>query len=535
MENAAISLKNIASSTARPQTTLEAPSTLDDHTRGDIPTLNDANSMSHISPSPDSPMAPSEDEPKGDPGVHVVFCDIGGSSEIAGELGVKSLKVTTTEPPFRGAVMNNLTQQALAELQTQIGSGLCSNNNPRSAESARRAVKSLGHGSNSATFYVHGIVLTLLWAEEAGYMSVEFRDRQWLQDMLSTQQLGDYFEDLEKDVLLFTHMRRPHMTEQQSESQFDLAALDTQIELANAVSAHPITTYPSQTEARADRMRISDIRILDEIAKAGDTPDKYGFRPKVCYGRAGECQMKDFKGQMIVRGDSTTGPGTTVIGQSEDAELIRLLKCTVTSTSRRGPLSKQRRTTMDQARPTGRHFHQELIPTLLNWGEIHVIMVGSKYFCACIRHGKYGDKDSYVSAVIADRCFKEWKKFDDNAENVSTAEAEAKMDELEDFCRWWRAKLIKHRPELFQTFKVAVRFDIGISKIGADAQFFINEMPRWSGADFMSSFMDFSYPYDEICQAIGQKFAVECGSIIEAERQEMKDGSMSDSDSYGDA
>ncbi|KAF4970024.1 hypothetical protein FSARC_2841 [Fusarium sarcochroum] len=534
IQNAAKSLSNIASSAPDPQTSFEAPRTLASHTQADTAGMNDSDSLYSFpsipsSPSRESLVAPPEDGSQGVPGVHVVFCDMTQFEDIAKDRGFRSLTVNPRDPFFRGSVMNSLTQQTLSELQRKAGRGLCSNlSEPMVVDESRAGIWP-ENSPNSATVHVHAIVLTLLWAKHQGSISVEFHDRDWLEDMLRKHSLEDYLEAFGKQVLLFTPMRRLHMTESQLGSDFNPAALDAAIEHANARSEHEIKSYPSRSEAQADRTRTSDMRLLEEVAK--HAPEKFSFRPRLCYGKAGECQMKGFEGQVIERCDSTTSPGMTVIYESDDVRLNGTLECN-SGYFRRTDKFSTRRITGSYRKD--RYFHQELIPTLLNWGEIHVIMVGSEYFCACIRHGKYGDKDSFVSAVIADRCFKEWKRFDENVENVTTAEAEAKVKELEEFCRWWRDELIKRKPEVFETFKVAVRFDIGISKIGADAQFFINEMPRWPGADFMSFFMDFSYPYDEICQAIGQKFAAEYESIVAGESEEMKDETMSDSDLYGD-
>ncbi|KAJ3538354.1 hypothetical protein NM208_g5938 [Fusarium decemcellulare] len=120
---------------------------------------------------------------------------------------------------------------------------------------------------------------------------------------------------------------------------------------------------------------------------------------------------------------------------------------------------------------------------------------------------------------------RDWTAF--GGGNKTEAAAKAKLQELHSFVSYTRKQLLRRAPDKFETLKVAVRFDIGLSP---DGRFFVHEVTRWTGADFYASYPGISIPYDRASRLVGKKFAVEYGSVLEEADEEADEDEDEDED-----
>ncbi|KAF5698339.1 hypothetical protein FMUND_15123 [Fusarium mundagurra] len=439
------------------------------------------------------------------PEVHVVLCAIGDpkSQSLRGEHGVRSIDITPTDD-FQGLLLDTLDTEFYEKLEEDAGVGLCFNTGAKLYEEAAINQQELPTGPDAVRVTVHGIVITLLWAQYTGRITVEFKSWEWLQQKVKEGTIGAYLGNFKQDAILFTHMRRPHLSEESVDHRFDVASLNDQVRRANLVFSNSISRYPSPEEDDADMCQLPDARILDAIASDETTPPEFSFRPRVCYSLSRECTMRDFRGMMIVRGSSSTGPGDTLTGSSDDPELTALPKCHTNynhGTDNSGNV----------------YFHQELRKSVTDWGEVSVFMVGDTIFSMAMSRGIWTDPDSHHSGFTADRCLTNWRKINRRAQNATREEARHKEAELRRFAIFQRQELLKRKPREFESLKVAVRLDIGISEVTKDGLFFVTNLARWPGADMLSAWQEGSQPYDSIFEAVGNKFALECGRLMERE------------------
>ncbi|KAF5637138.1 hypothetical protein F52700_4875 [Fusarium sp. NRRL 52700] len=260
-------------------------------------------------------------------------------------------------------------------------------------------------------------------------------------------------------------------------------------------------------EDNADMCQLPDARILDAIAGDDTTPPEFSFRPRVCYCQSRECNMQGYRGEIIVRGSSSTGPGDIRTGSSDDPELTELLRCHTNYSH-----------SMDHSGKV--HFYQELRKSVADWGEVSVFMVGDTIFSVAMSRGIWTDPDDHHSSFTADRYLTNWSKINRSAQNATREEAHRKEAELRRFAIFQRRELLKRQPQEFESLKVAVRLDIGISEATKDGLFFVINVARWPGADMLSAWQVGSQPYDSIFEAVGKKFALESGRLVECEEHE---------------
>ncbi|CZR49556.1 uncharacterized protein FPRO_15915 [Fusarium proliferatum ET1] len=395
---------------------------------------------------------------------------------------------TLSPSPFAGLLLDTLDVEFYNKLEEEPGVGLCYNAGAKHYEEAEMNDEELPTGPDAVRVTVHGIAITLLWAQYAGRFSR-------LSSRAGTGCSG----------------RRPHLSEESVDHRFDVASLNDQIRRANLVFPNDISRYPTPEEDDADMCQLPDVKILDAIAGDETTPPEFSFRPQVCYCQSRECTMGDYRGRMIVRGSSSTGPGDTRTGSSDDPKLTELLKC---------------HTNYNQGTyHSGKvYFHQELRNSVADWGEVSVFMVGDTIFSMAMSRGVWTNPDDHHSSFTADRCLTNWSKINRGAQNATREEAYRKEAELRRFAIFQRQELLKRKPREFESLKVAVRLDIGISEFTKHGLFFGTNVARWPGADMLSAWQVGSQPYDSMFEAVGNKFALECGRLTEREEREERDG-----------
>lgn len=474
--------------------------------------------------------APLPSNKSGDhPGVHVVLCAIGDpeSQTLDGEHGVRSIDVTPTDD-FQGLLLDTLDVEFYKKLEEDAGVGLCFNAGAKHYEEAEKSGGEIPTGPDAVRVTVHGIAITLLWAQYAGHITVEFKSWDWLQRKVKGGTIGAYLGNLEQDAILLTHMRRPHLSEESVDHRFDVASLNDQIRRANLVFPNNISRYPSPEEDDADMCQLPDVKILDAIASDETTPPEFSFRPQVCYCQSQECTMRDYQGRIIVRGSFSTGPGDTRTGSSDDPELTELLKCHTNYNHGTDHAGKV-------------YFHQELRESVSDWGEVSVFMVGDTIFSMAMSRGVWTNPDDHHSGFTADRCLTNWSKINRSAQNATREEAYRKEAELRRFAIFQQQELLKRKPREFESLKVAVRLDIGISEVTKHGLFFVTNVARWPGADMLSAWQAGSQPYDSIFEAVGNRFALECGRLTERDghdghegHQEAEEGNDPDGSDFTD-
>ncbi|KAF5638949.1 uncharacterized protein FTJAE_5020 [Fusarium tjaetaba] len=446
------------------------------------------------------------------PEVHIVLCAIGDpeSQSLYGEHGVRSIDVTPTDD-FQGLLLDTLDVEFYEKLEEEAGVGLCYNTGIKAYEEAEANGEELPEGPDTSRVTVHGIVITLLWAQYTGRITVEFKSWEWLQQKVKEGTIGAYLGNFKQDAILFTHMRRPHLSEESVDHQFDVASLNDQIRRANLVFPNNISRYPSPEEDDADMCQLPDARILDVIASDETTPPEFRFRPRVCYSQSRDCTMRGYRGKIIVRGSSSTGPGDIQIGLSDDPKLTKLLKCHTNYNH-------------GTDHSANMYFHQELKESVADWGEASVFMVGDTIFSMAMSRGIWTDPDAHHSGFTADRCLTNWHKINRSAQNATRDEARRKEGELRRFAIFQRQELLKRKPREFESLKVSVRLDIGISDATKHGLFFVTNVARWPGADMLSAWQEGSQPYDSIFEAVGTKFALECGRLMQRDESEEDEG-----------
>ncbi|KAF5578855.1 hypothetical protein FPCIR_11398 [Fusarium pseudocircinatum] len=427
-----------------------------------------------------------------------------GDVTLSGEHGVRSIDVTPTDY-FQGLLLDTLDVVFYKKLEEEAGVGLCCNIGAKNYEGAEFSGEELPTGPDAVRVAVHGIVITLLWAQLTGRITVEFRSREWLQQKVKDRTIGSYLGDFREYAILFTHMRRPHHSEDSIDHEFDFASLHDQVKRAKLIFSNNISCYPSPEEDDADMCQLPDARILDAIANDDTTPPEFRFRPRVCYCQSRECDMQDYRGDVIVRGSSSTGPCDIRTDSSDEPEL--LLRCHANynhSTDHSGKV----------------YFHQELRKSVADWGEVSVFIVGDTIFSMAMSRGIWTDPDAHHSGFTADRCLTNWSKINCCAQNATREETHRKEADLRRFAVFQQQEFLKRKPREFKSLKVAVRLDIGISETTKHSLFFVINVARWPGADVLSAWLVGSQPYDSIFKAVGKKFALECGRLEEREEFE---------------
>ncbi|KAF4946691.1 hypothetical protein FSARC_14129 [Fusarium sarcochroum] len=323
--------------------------------------------------------------PGGKPGVRLVFCMLGKPRSLECELGMKSIEIFVKNP-HKSSMLDHVTSDQLEAIQMTLGHGMC-------------------WKKDFDNYLVQNVILTMLWAQYTGRMTVEFCDWDDLLELVNNKPLIPHNEP-NQHVVILHYKQQPHWTESMEihDEWSKSCALDqfnTKVSSVVAGSAGRITCYPSMGEMIAYLSASSDVRILDAIAAAEDTPEKYRFRPRVCYGDEEGCSLGDYRGEILVHGGSMNmKPIVCYTGKHNDADLVSLLDCdaTTASVNKRKRGSRPVKACNRRAEGTN-YFHQELVPTLRTWGEAIILIFGNKIVARVISTGTMGTDEHYVSAL----------------------------------------------------------------------------------------------------------------------------------------
>ncbi|RSL87155.1 hypothetical protein CDV31_016302 [Fusarium ambrosium] len=475
--------------------------------------------------SPPGLEADLEEELEGEPGVHVIFCSIGTPEDLSDEQGARSNLVVPTDP-HKGEMMTSMASEDWEKLEEDVGPGMCSNAGKKRTEEAKdNPLLETPTGPDAVSVWVHTVLVALLWARTTGRISLECHDWGWLATKLQDGSLVSHIQLLDKPVVVFTHMRRPHWRAENWKEECNTDRLYALVKRASG--KHKVRCYPAQDEVIADCGREFDVRALDAIAK--EAPANFSWRPRVCYGEPGPCKMAGYRGDMFVLAPSDTGPGQTYHGPADSPELLRLLGCqpqsndmTIRPSPRSIPRGKNRQSTFAAANrvaTVGKHIHLEKPASLESFGEIYVIMIDGKvtHKIITVNEGCKEPKDPYRSGLDPVRTFKDWTSY--GHDEVTDDQAKAKGAELDEFCTYMYNGLIRYDPVNFETLKHGLKMDVGMSEPSPDGKFFVLGLGRWPGADLYAPYPGTTAPYDEIPRALGKLFARKFGFKIPPPRE----------------
>lgn len=469
---------------------------------------------------------------EGDPDLHVLFCPIGTPKHLRDDQnGVRCIQVIPGDR-HSGSMLTSV-EDKWGVMEQDLGPGMVfhvgldrlSSPEPDALEPT---------GADARAVWAHSVVAAILWAETKSYISAEFHSWEWFDKKIRARILDEHLERHGKPLLIFLHLRRPHWREKNSDIWADINYLYGF--LATSSFNPGVRFYPNIKEVLADCDREWGMRALEAVAKKA--PPAFSWRPKVCFGDQPCSMPRDNK--VLIRRGSKTGPGTTFHGDWDDPSIVRLLpaRCqeSFQDSSPATPLRRRsgRVPLLSEASEAGEEtstFHQELVSTLETWGEIVVFMVGEKILYTLMVTDECTD-DAYRAALTADTCLKDWRKY--GGPIVTDDEAEAKEEELHEFCRWWRSKLLDHDKERFESLEVGVRLDIGISEASPDGKFFIHEVTRWTGADFYASHPGTSPPYDYVPRQLGIAFGQQFASWREGPDDEAEEEAVEETEAEED-
>ncbi|EEU36124.1 uncharacterized protein NECHADRAFT_87218 [Fusarium vanettenii 77-13-4] len=149
--------------------------------------------------------------------------------------------------------------------------------------------------------------------------------------------------------------------------------------------------------------------------------------------------------------------------------------------------------------PRARWFHMEYVPTFKTVGEYRVHLCGDN--AVSIGISKFV-RDKLEVRSVSDDDFAWFSK--------SQEEQQKKRQELCDFARYQRKKLLEqpNADKAFESLRVGVRIDIGVSEESPEGRFFGLELTRWWNANHMPAFV-LPDPYTEASLKYGRALAME--------------------------
>nr|RBQ90378.1 hypothetical protein FVER53263_08631 [Fusarium verticillioides] len=449
-----------------------------------------------------------------EPGVHVIFVAISHHNDIGEEGHECRIPCDPALGSFEaGDVLGSLTPQRLQELEVDLGSGLVSNIGPketqknglvdltgRIARSQKFKPKLIQPVWNDRVVVLHQQVLTMLCAERTQRVTVEYCTLDWIMRLIEEggNSLADQFCDHNRPIVFYIPLD-PKDWSLHPKVRSLYEAIDALQHLFNNVSV-----YPAYHESWNYGFKIPDIKALDSIATQDSTPEPYSHRPKTCLG-TGPCSLDEIKGPQFVR-----------FALSDRADYMHH----VTTPSYNTFIHNQPVT--QESASAKRVIHQQCFSSVSKWGYIRVFMVGNRIIARSFSSSDQRTNVHSTSTLRSD-CHFDFRadglRFPD-ADPEVTERQEAKLEELDNFCKWWQHQLTTHDPELFESLHVGCVLRIGLTEASLDGKFFILSVHRWFASPFFS--MDLTAkPFDQFCKAFGEQFARVCGSFAAADASDI--------------
>ncbi|KAF4969155.1 hypothetical protein FZEAL_10281 [Fusarium zealandicum] len=408
--------------------------------------------------------------------THVIACCMSRSKDLALDSIFVKIPFQVSTVSLLGGYLGQFDGGYLEQLEQTLGRQLISQEHSGEIDDEDEEENSMVH--------IHQHVLTMKAAEGTGNMTVELRNMERLEDMLSRGGLhahlraiiGDNTDNID-NIVIFA----PWDSTQINDLLQD--ALYQGVQEAGALVRN-LRAYPARDEANAQGHKLGDIAALDQIAREPSTPSAFAYRPETCYGQ-GPCPLEDCEGKMVFKRTCSSGALDVEIGEASDKSLWRRLKCQNNRNTRV-------RTRRDDTLPGRTWLHQEYIDSLTTFGEIRVFMRGDDIINVAISRWKATGKTREMLMLRSFRPQDDLSWF-----SSDKALQQQKLVELNGLCYFFRTNLLEYS----QTRR---DFDSG-------GRFFINEVARWYGAGFFS-WQILASPYDDICRQMGDKFAEECAT-----------------------
>ncbi|KAF5643860.1 hypothetical protein F52700_2732 [Fusarium sp. NRRL 52700] len=439
-----------------------------------------------------------------EPGVHVIFVGISHHDDIGEEGYDCRIPCDPALGPFEaGDVLGSLTPQKLEQLEIDLGPGLVSAIGPkekrnhglvdlagRIARSQKFKPKLIQPSWNERVVLLHQQVITMLWAEKSQRITVEYCTLEWITKLMKEggNSLANQFCDHNRPIIFYIPLHACDWTLHPKVRGL-YEAIDALQHLVDNISV-----YPAYHESWNSGFKIPDVKALDSIALRESTPESYSHRPKTCLG-TGSCSLDEMQGSQFVRFafsdrddymHHTTNPSYNMFVHSQ-------------------PHTKG---------SAMRVFHQQCHSSVSKWGYIRVFMVGDKIIARSFSSSHPRTK-AHSTSILRHDCHFDFRPDGfrlPDADPEVTERQEAKLQELDNFCKWWQHQLMTYDPELFESLKVGCILRIGLSEASFDGKFFILSVHRWFATHFFS--MDLTAkPFDQLCKAFGEQFARVYGSF----------------------
>ncbi|KAF4449987.1 hypothetical protein F53441_6820 [Fusarium austroafricanum] len=433
------------------------------------------------------------------PATNVLYIATSRYKELRDESSWFQLKIYPSVRRVTGSVFTVLDPKTLGNLEQFLGPGLCSQIGRKAFDSALK-----GKSVEAETAYLHQMVFTMMAARATRRISLALRP--WEMISGNASYLNDLVShDMHPKLVIF--LPTDSMIWQQQENL---------IAVYNALQAacvqHPqgnARVYPTWYEAFNAGVKMADIRAFDTVAKTA--PFAFSYRPKTCFGH-GVCILADQE-TTIFKGTFSWGSSHIRELECTSKEAQGLIRCTQGGKLPKKPVRRPLpRVSGDlpESMPGRQWFHQEKIDALQRWRQLRVFMAGDDIVEIGYSFMSESPAEPAIKSFQAEWQFKWIKK---------KADREAKVAELKSFCRWWRRQLLDNYGDLFETLRVGVRFDIGISEESPNCRFFINDAVRWMSVPFCSADICI-WPHAKICTELGKRFAREFGEIPRGEGEE---------------
>jgi hypothetical protein len=354
-----------------------------------------------------------------------------------GQCEFLGIPMSLEDQKILGATVPGLTDSASLEaLKTRLGSRFISQEEDR--------------------LTVHQALLTACFLGGTGRSSAEFQPWDWVVDQVKQNRLFEHISNIDAKKIIILDLRTDCSWHKLSESAFY-----HHIRLVSALNGN-ITLLPSETETKWAELKIGDIRALDDIANA---PGRYSYRPKTCFGER-ECILSDSRQETVSKRSHSCGAGDVHVERS-------------------GHGSKTRCPTRRKSSDRYVWFHQEYVPSLVDFGEFRVFLRGNRIINAARTCFEWSSepKKLAVSPLLPNEHFT-WFSSDPE-------EQLKKRDELYTFAQFVRSRLLMRSDakEHFASLRIGVRLDIGVSELSPNGRFFVNEITRFTSADQFSALL----------------------------------------------
>lgn len=336
---------------------------------------------------------------------------------------------------------------------------------------------------------LHQGLVTMLYSRFIG-LKVYLNTWSWLAGQLKNHTLPAWLQkeyDTLQNVVIFLHWTST------LEPQ-DMGFQDVYAAIRRSKTFYPgkIRPYPSETELWQDRMKLGDMRALDEIATL--SPPQFSHRPRTCLGYTA-CTLLDCPVTVHKRTHSSCAKHVQIIERGKQSHRLR---CT-------GHQLPAATSTKQHKNSELQWFHQEYIPSLVDFGEFRIEIVTSPSESG--KRGRAGKIEGIVRTRL-DRKSGFLHAIPVQPSDFLVHGTSLEREQLEEFGLFIFEQL-RARPDAlayYESLEVGVRLDVGILKAkDGEQHFFVNEITRWYGAHLFSQVL-LPEPKTQLCQAYAVAF-----------------------------